>query len=177
MSTKLIIFAAVAVATSACSSTPQQIYHQASIGSEQAIIVIGSAQEFMLPNGRFTLMLDQYSPATEKTTTSCFIYNSSYGPPESIGVKYFAYRVPAGIYTASLDAFPRPNAQAFVAPGGGAVYFGDFVRAGNDRIELKGDDLPTAQNAVAPLLPNNLPLVKAASEQTMIRWASRRCSP
>jgi hypothetical protein len=166
-----------AVAMSACSTTPQQIYHRSSLGSGQAIVVIGVAHDVVPPRVRFTMVLDTYSPETEKTTTICFIYERPYGPPESATARYFVYRVPAGIYAAGLDVMPPPNTQGFVAPGGRAVYIGDFVRVGDGRlVELKSD-LPAAQNEVVELLPVDLPLVEADSSDKAIHWTASRCSP
>ena len=79
--------------------------------------MIGIAHGVFRSFGRFDILLDEYSLETETTTTTSFIYNTSYGPPKSATVKYFVYRVPAGIYTAELGA----NLLTFVAPGGRAV--------------------------------------------------------
>jgi hypothetical protein len=162
---------------SACSTTPQQIYHQASIGSGQAVVVIGVAHEPFLPRGRFTIVLDEYSPETEKTTATCFNYERSDGPPESASVKYFLYRVPAGIYAAGLDVMPPANTQAFVAPAGRAVYIGDFAPVENSRLLGLKSNLAAARNEVAELLPVGVPLVQAESSDKAIRWTASRCSP
>jgi hypothetical protein len=83
--------------------------------------------------------------------------------------------VPAGIHAAGLDLMPSRNTQGFIAPGGRAVYIGDFVRVGDDPlVELKSD-MQAAQNEVAPLLPNNLPLVRADSSEKNIYWTASRC--
>jgi hypothetical protein len=180
MSTKLNIFAAAlivtaAVATSACSTTPQQITHRSNLESGQALIVIGVTHDVVPSRVRFMMVLDTYSPKTEKATATCFRYERPYGPPESTTARYFVYRVPAGIYAAGLDVIPPPNTQGFVAPGGRAVYIGDFVRVGDGRlVELKSD-LPAAQNAVAMLLPDNLPLVNADSSEKNIHPTASRC--
>jgi hypothetical protein len=164
-----------AVAISSCSTTPQQIYQRSSLGSGQALVVIGVAHDVVPPRVRFTMLLDTYSAETEKTTTTCFVYERPYGPPESAAARYFVYRVPAGIYAAGLDVVPPPNSQGFIARGGQAVYIGDFVRMGDGRlVELKSD-LPAAQNAVAMLLPDNLPLVHADSSAKTIHWTASRC--
>lgn len=72
---------------------------------------------------------------------------------------------------------PPPNTQGFVAPGGRAVYIGDFVRVGDGRlVELKSD-FPAAQNEVVELLPVDLPLVEADLSDKAIHWTASRCSP
>ena len=85
--------------------------------SGRAIVVIGIAPGVFRSFGRFDILLDEYSLETETTTTTSFIYNTSYGPPKSANIKYFVYRVPAGIYTAELGA----NLLTFAAPGGRTV--------------------------------------------------------
>lgn len=150
-----------ALIMSACSSIPQQVYHRTSIDSEQAIIVIGVTQEGLPPRVRFGIVLDGHSSETQRASSTPFLYESASGPPESVTAKYFVYRVPAGIYTVQLGAIPLPIEQTFGAPGGQAVYVGDFSLVGNPtESDLRGD-LAAAQNAVAALLPIGLPLVKA----------------
>jgi hypothetical protein len=56
------------------------------MGTGQAIVVIGVAHDVVPPRVRFTMVLDTYSPETEKTTTICFIYERPTGrrnpPPQ-----------------------------------------------------------------------------------------------
>jgi hypothetical protein len=152
---------AAALITSACSSIPQQVYHQTSIDPEHAIIVIGVAQEGLPPRMRFGIVLDGHSSETQKASSTPFLYESSSGPPESVTAKYFVYRVPAGIYTVELGAIPLPIVRTVGAPGGQAVYIGDFPLVGNPTESNLRGDLPAAQKAVAALLPSGLPLLKA----------------
>jgi hypothetical protein len=152
---------AAALITSACSSIPQQVYHQTSIDSKHAIVVIGVAQEGLPPRVRFGIVLDGQSSETQKASSTPFLYESASGPPESVTAKYFVYRVPAGVYTVVLGAIPLPIEQTFDAPGGHAVYVGDFPLVGNATGSGPRGDLAAAQNAVAVLLPLGLPLVKA----------------
>jgi hypothetical protein len=150
---------AAALIMSACSSIPQQVYHQTSIDSEHAIIVIGVAQEGLPPRVRFGIILYGHSPQTQTGSSAPFLYESASGPPESTTAKYFVYRVPAGIYTVQVGAIPLPIAQTFGAPGGQAVYIGDFPLVGDSSDHV--GDLAAAQKAVAALLPIGLTLVKA----------------
>jgi hypothetical protein len=69
--------------------------------------------------------------------------------------------VPAGIYTVQLGAIPLPIVQTFGAPGGQAVYIGDFPLVESSTESDPRGDLAAAQNAVAALLPIGLRLVKA----------------
>jgi hypothetical protein len=63
------------------------------------------------------------------------------------------------IYTVQVGAIPLQIAQTFGAPGGQAVYMGDFPLVGNSSDHM--GDLAAAQKAVAALLPIGLTLVKA----------------
>jgi hypothetical protein len=146
---------------SACSSIPQQVYHQTSIDSEHAIIVIGVAQEGLPPRVRFGIILYGHPSETERASSAPFLYESASGPPESVTAKYFVYRVPAGIYTVQLGAIPLPIVQTIGAPGGQAVYIGDFPLVENSTESDARGDLAAAQNAVAALLPIGLRLVQA----------------
>jgi hypothetical protein len=152
---------AAALIMSACSSVPQQVYHQTNIDSEHAIIVIGVAQEGLPPRVRFGIILDGRSFETQKVSSTPFLYESGSGPPESATAKYFVYRVPAGIYTVELGALPLPIVRTVGAPGGQAVYIGDFPLVANPTESDPRGDLPAAQKAVAALLPSGLSLVKA----------------
>ena len=152
---------AAALCMSACSSIPQQVYHQTSIDSEHAIIVIGVAQEGLPPRVRFGIILDGHASETQKASSTPFLYESGSGPPQSVTAKYFVYRVPAGIYTVELGAIPLPFMRTVGAPGGQAVYIGDFPLVGNPIESNPRGDLPAAQRAVAALLPSGLSLVKA----------------
>lgn len=146
------------VGMSACSSTPQQIYSRSNLRPGYALVVIGVAHDLVEPFGYFEIYLDEYSADDRNLKSKRFAFEErTRGPPESASVSYFVYRVPEGSYTAELGA----NAQNFVAPGGQAVYIGDFARVRDTgAVELRSD-LPAAQNAVAPLLPSNLTLVSA----------------
>jgi hypothetical protein len=152
---------AAALLMSACSSIPQQVYHQTSIDSEHAIVVIGVAQEGLPPRLRFGIVLEGHSSETQNASSTPFPYESASGPPESVSAKYFVYRVPAGVYTILLDAVPLPIEHTFRAPGGTAVYIGDFPLVGNSTESDHRSDLAAAQKAVAALLPGGMPLVKA----------------
>jgi hypothetical protein len=169
------LLSSLLVVMSACSTTVQQIYQRSSLGSGQAFVVIGVAHDVVPSRVRFMMVLDTYSSETEKTATTCFSYERPYGPPESPTAKYYVYRVPAGIYTAGLDVLPPPNSQGFIAPGGRAVYIGDFIRAGDGRLVELRSDLPAARNAVATLLPDGLALVSADSSEKTIHWTASRC--
>jgi hypothetical protein len=139
-------------------------------------MVLGVAHKGFWPHGRFTIVLHEYSPETEKTTATCF-YEQPLGPPESATTKYYVYRVPAGIYTVSVDVFSPQNGQAFVVPRGQAVYIGDLGIVGNtSRLELTGD-LPAARKEVVEMLPVNMRLVEADASDKAVQWTERRCSP
>ena len=167
------------VAIAACSATAQQVYHRSRLGPGQAIVVVGVAHDAVVPREIFMIALDEYSSNTGKTDAYCFGYEQlqAYGPPESPSVKYFVYRVPAGIYAVGWDEFSPPNAQTFVAASGRAVYVGDFAAMKNSVIVDLRSDLAAARTAVAALLPVDVPLVKADWSDSSIRWTASRCSP
>jgi hypothetical protein len=174
----LIGIVTAVVALSACVSNPmEQITRRSSVGSGQAIFVVGVAHETGVPYRGFTIALKEYSFSTEKLFLNCFSYNRwlSFGLPESASAKYFVYRVPAGIYAVSFDAAPPRNAPTFLVPAGRAVYVGDLARVGTSRWMALRSDLPDAQIAVAALLPNDLPLEQAESAETPIHWTANRC--
>ena len=151
----------VVLTLEACSSMPQQIYHRASIDSGHSIVVIGVSQQCLPPRVRFGLVLYGNSSETQRASSAPFPYESASGPPESLTSKYFVYRVPVGIYTVEVGAIPLPIAQTFMAPGGQAVYIGDFPLIGNAADSDHRGDLAAAQKAVAQLLPRGLMLAQA----------------
>jgi hypothetical protein len=117
--------------------------------------------EGLPPRVRFGIVFDGHSSETQRSSSIPFLYENASGPPESVTAKYFVFRVPAGIYTVQVGAIPLPIAQTFGAPGGQAVYIGDFPLVGNLTKSGSEGDLTAAQKAVAALLPIGLPLVKA----------------
>jgi hypothetical protein len=155
---RLLAVMAAVLTVAGCSSMPQQVYHRTTIDSEHSIVVIGVSQEG-LP--RFGLVLYRNSSETQRTSYAPFPYESASGPPESRTAKYFVYRVPAGTYTVEVGAVPLPIAQTISAPAGQAVYIGDFPLVGNSAESDPRGDLAAAQKAVAALLPDGLPLVRA----------------
>jgi hypothetical protein len=175
---ELVGIAGAIAALSACVSNPmEQITRRSSVGSGQAILVVGVAHEDGVPYRGFTIALKEYSFSTEKLFVNCFSYNRwhSFGLPESASAKYFVYRVPAGIYAVSFDVAPPPNAPTFLVPAGQAVYVGDLAHVGNGRRMALRNDLPAAENAVAALLPGDLPLVMADSAEKPFHWTTGRC--
>jgi hypothetical protein len=170
--------ASAIAALSACMSNPvEQITRRSSIGSDQAILVVGVAHEDGVPYRGFTITLQDYSFSTKTVFLNCFGYNRWHasGLPESASAKYFVYRVPAGIYAVSFDIAPAPNAPTFLVPAGRAVYVGDLAHVGTSRWMALRSDLPDAQTAVAVLLPNDLPLVQADPAEKPVHWAEKQC--
>jgi hypothetical protein len=165
------------VALSACVSNPvEQITRRSSVGSGQAILVVGVAH-VVGPGRGFAIALKEYSFATDQLFVNCFGYDRwhSFGVPESASARYFVYRVPAGIYAVSFDVAPPPNAPTFLVPAGHAVYVGDLAPVGTGRWMALRSDLPDAQTAVAGLLPNDLPLVQADSAEKPVHWVEKQC--
>jgi hypothetical protein len=174
---KSIGAAGAIAALSACVSNPvEQITRRSSVGSGQAILVVGVAH-VIGPGRGFEIALKEYSFSTDKLLVNCFGYDrwQSFGVPESASARYFVYRVPAGIYAVSFDMAPPPNAPTFLVPAGRAVYVGDLAPVGTSRWMALRSDLPDAQTAVAGLLPVDLPLVMADSAKKPIRWTARQC--
>ena len=174
---RLVGVAGAIAALSACMSNPvEQVTRRSSVGSGQAILVVGVAQDGV-PSRGFSLALKEYSFSTEKLFLNCFSYNRwhSVGLPESASAKYFVYRVPAGVYAVSFDVAPPPNAPTFLVPAGRAVYVGDLAHVGGSRWVALRNDLPAAENAVAALLPDDLPLVMADSAEKPIHWTEKQC--
>jgi hypothetical protein len=158
---ELVAVLTAVLTVEACSSMPQQVYHRTSIDSGHSIVVIGVSQEGLPPRVRFGLVLYGNSSETQRASYAPFPYESASGPPESRTAKYFVYRVPAGTYTVEVGAVPLPIAQTISAPAGQAVYIGDFPLVGNSAESDPRGDLAAAQKAVAALLPDGLPLVRA----------------
>jgi hypothetical protein len=168
-----------AAVISACMSNPvNQITHRSAVGPGQAILVVGVVDEHGLPLRGFRIALKEYAFSTEKLFVNCFSYSrrDSFGLPESAGRNYLVYRVPAGIYAVSYDVAPPLNAPTFLVPAGRAVYVGDLAPVGTSRGMALRNDLPDAQNAVAELLPIDLPLMQAESAETPMHWTASRWS-
>ena len=135
--------------------------------SAHSIVVVGLGLDVAWPFAAFSLSLDEYSIEKHDITGNCFRYNHIKVTRASNPAKvtYFAYEVPAGAYVyspfnANAVLAPSAPAKGFIAPAGRAVYFGDFVLAGNQTVELR-TDIDAARLSVRSLIPGNLRLEQA----------------
>jgi hypothetical protein len=156
-----------------------KISHKTGVAAGQSIVVIGLGLDAAWPYTGFALSLDEYSLEKSRTTGNCFHYNhiNAEIPPAPASIRYFAYKVPAGVYVYSaFNGNPAPQPAAFIAPSGKAVYFGDYIYVGNRVVQMRSN-LGAAQIAVRPLLAGNLVLTQASSEPSVIHGTMFLCTP
>jgi hypothetical protein len=144
--------------------------HAARPAADRAIVVIGVGLEVPSPYRAFAFSLDQYSLKEQKITGNCFHYNriNLQRPADVAAVRYFAFDVPAGTYVysgfdANVGALRHPAlGNGFIAPGGHAVYFGDYVLVA-DAVEVRRD-FAAARASIT--LPRNMSLELATPIDT-----------
>jgi pyruvate/2-oxoacid:ferredoxin oxidoreductase alpha subunit len=73
-----------------------------------------------------------------------------------------------------MKSLTRP--AAFIAPGGKAVYFADYVYVGNRVVQMRSN-LGAAQIAVQSLLAGNLVLTQANAEPAVTHGTVFLCMP
>ena len=103
-----------------------------------------------------------FSMKSGKSTGNCFHYNRIEVqlplPTEQSSIKYFAYTVPEGVYVwSAFNGTPAPGTPAFIALGGRAVYFGDYIHIGDHAID-RHSNLAAAQTAMQSVLPKSFPV-------------------
>jgi len=136
---------------------------------DHAIVVIGMGLDETWPYSEFQLTFPEYSVEKQSITGNCFHYNriEATVPSNPAKVRYFAFEVPANAYVylstlglVDANRAPSPIGQAFIAPPGATVYFGDYVFVGNKTTEFQRD-INAARAATKELLPRDAVLVPA----------------
>ena len=131
--------------------------------SAHALVVIGMGLDETWPSSEFHLTFPEYSVEKRKITGNCFHYNriEATVPSNPAKVRYFAFEVPANIYLylstlhlVDANRAPSQVGQAFIAPPGATVYFGDYVFIGNKTVEFQRD-INAARAATKDLLPRD----------------------
>jgi hypothetical protein len=158
-----------------------QINHRSAIETGDAIVVVGVGFDAQPPLAGFSFSLDEYSMKNGRSTGNCFHYNHIEvqlpRPSNQSSVKYFAYKVPAGVYVwSAFNRTPAPGTPAFIASRGRAVYFGDYIYVGDHAIDQRSN-LAAAQLSMQSVLPKNLRVVTADSPPAAIHGTPFLCTP
>jgi len=116
-----------------------------------------------------------------KSTGNCFHYNHIEVqlpvPTEQPGIKYFAYKVPAGVYVwSAFNGTPAPGTPAFIASSGRAAYFGDYIRVGDHAVD-QHSNLVAAQLAMQSVLPKSFRPANAESPASALHGTPFLCTP
>jgi hypothetical protein len=133
-----------------------------------AIVVIGIGLDVASPYSEVQLTFAEYSVRKQSITGNCFHYNRIVAARPSIAaaVTYLAFEVPANVYVyldnSTHPLVPSPMGDAFKAPPGAAVYFGDYVFTGNKTVQFRRD-IDAARAGARKLLPRAAVLELAES--------------
>lgn len=176
-----MIVVATVSASGCLVNSVHRINHPSAIESGDAIVVVGVGFDTPHPLSGISFSLDEYSMKNGKSTGNCFHYNHIEvqlpRPTNQSSVRYFAYRVPAGVYVwSAFNETPAPGTPAFIASGDKAVYFGDYVDVGDHALNQRSN-LAAAQLAMQSVLPKNLRLVNADSPPVAIHGTPFLCTP
>ena len=176
------VIVAASVSASGCLvNSVHQINHPSATESGDAIVVVGVGFDTPHPLSEISFSLDEYSMKNGKSTGNCFHYNHIEvhfpSPTNRSGVRYFAYRVPPGVYVwSAFNGTPAPRTPAFIASGDRAVYFGDYVDVGDHALDQRSN-LAAAQLAMQTVLSKDLRLVNADSPPIPIHGTPFLCTP
>jgi hypothetical protein len=185
MKSRTLGFAALVAATvnaSGCLvNSVHRIYRPGDVKASDAIVVLGAGFDTQPPLSGFSFSLDEYSMKDGKSTGNCFHYNrievQVQLPTERSIIKYFAYRVPAGVYVwSAFNGTPAPGTPAFIASSGKAVYFGDYIRIGDRAVDQR-NNLAAAQLAVQSVLQKKFRLANADTPAAAIHGTPFLCTP
>jgi hypothetical protein len=128
------------------------------------------------------LIFDEYSAEKRGISGTCFHYNriEATHPSTPAKIAYLAYEVPANIYVyggrnANAALAPSTGGRAFIAPPGGAVYFGDYVFVGHKTVEFRRN-LEAARSGARSLLPRDT-VLEAAEPTTVLDARPLLCTP
>jgi hypothetical protein len=139
--------------------------------SAHAIVVIGVGLDVPRQYKAFQLTFAEYSHEKQSITGNCFHYNriEVTRPSTPAKVKYFAFEAPANTYVflngvnlVDKTAATSSMGNAFRAPPGAAVYFGDYVLVSHDTVEFERD-INAARAGAKELLPRGAVLELAES--------------
>jgi hypothetical protein len=146
-----------------------------------AIVVIGIGLDATWPYTGFQLTLAEYSLEKQEITGNCFHYNriDASRPSTPAKVMYFAFEVPANAYAyldnSNLTVAPSQSRQAFIAPPGATVYFGDYILVGNQTLEFR-EDIAAARAGTQALLPRNT-ILEPAVQASIAHAHPFLCTP
>lgn len=175
-----MIVVATVSASGCLVNSVHRINHPSAIESGDAIVVVGVGFDTLHPLWNF-ILTRRILNENGKSTGNCFHYNHIEvqlpRPTNQSSVRYFAYRVPAGVYVwSAFNETPAPGTPAFIASGDKAVYFGDYVDVGDHALNQRSN-LAAAQLAMQSVLPKNLRLVNADSPPVAIHGTPFLCTP
>jgi hypothetical protein len=159
----------------------QQINRRSAIQKGDAIVVVGVGIDTVTPSPGFSFSLDEFSMKTRKSTGNCFHYNHIEVqlplPSNQSSVRYFAYKVPEGVYVwSAFNGRSAPGTPSFIASSGKAVYVCDYVYVSDQAIDRRSN-LTAAQVAMEPVLPKDWRLVTADVPAETIHGTPFLCTP
>lgn len=151
------------------------------VAEGHSILVIGVGLEARWDAPMFSVQLDEYDLAEQKTAGNCWHDNRATAtvPSEPGAVRYVAFDVPAGHYAFSGFGGGRGlegGAQAFAAPSGQVVYAGDFIYAPSGYVVLRRN-LEAAQASLASTSPALAKRVSLATGVAIKTPAAILCTP
>jgi hypothetical protein len=182
MNSRIAVIVAATVSASGCLvNSVHKIDHPSAIESGDAIVVVGVGFDTPPPPSGFSFSLDEYSMKSGKSTGNCFHYNHIEVQlplqTNKSKLRYYAYKVPAGVYVwSAFNGTPPPGTPAFIASVDRAVYFGDYVYVGDHTIDQRRN-LAAAQLATQSVLPRKFRLVNADSPPTAVHGTPFLCTP
>lgn len=158
--------------------TPQQ--SKLSDGESVLLLSIRNVKQEGQDRGPFSVVLNEYDLAQGKITGNCWRNNqvSAVHDAQSEDVRFYAYRVPAGIYvfsgfnTRSLVS----DSNAFEAPAGKFVYLGEFERSSANSLRLNGD-IEVARNFLTKQWPQHSPSLELAHRKKVVAGPMFLCTP
>lgn len=145
----------------------------------RAVVVYGMGVEGSWHAQRMGVQLDEYDLAKQTTSGNCTFYNRTDASIPAVPgpVRYVAFDVPAGSYTAhSGMSLLDPTPTAYIAPPGQIVYIGDFIYTRENRLEVRRH-LQAFEQVRKAALPDLKGEVLLAGAQTVVRPRFFLCTP